>query len=680
MSTVTKPILKDETGVRIAQAIEDLQAIGRPTYEQVELAVGEYLEDHPEMTTTVEDGSLTEVKFTDALKMKKASFYDSVEDMIADTGLIEGMTAVTTGYYAENDGGGCIYTISDSHTGYYYKTLANGLYANMEDGIWVNAKQIGLKAYGSKSAAEADTTGMENNQTILEDAIENGSYVYIPEGIYAFDDKISCHNQSLHIKGAGRQKTVLYFPSSGGLYLNDNDYYNYPYIGHVQIESKGKCFECTSNVKSVQCGRFEYLWLKSIDDECFVAPPENLGSLPVGTSFDTCMWGNDFYYIHGQSENGAVFANLSGSGNRWRRYNSYSSKYAFRNCTGIIESYYSLGTTLDHFLYYDDMIIHSGNLTLINAVAETVKKSFIYVEDDTQDNFTISTLYCVDSGATYDPTATGRLEPPIYAGRINNFYVWGTHSPFPTDGITQPIWDESVVAPIYVKNGPIRSYSGLPHGIKLRVTNGAGMLYTLSTPQNTAVAVASDSLYQKWAYPTEDVLSADRLFGGRKHQTLNVDATTLTGYSFEIPAAYNNCDIINVTVESTDTYKRFNAINSDANVIGRQIVLINNANSTNNFKLKGGPTFASMDKFGFYAPDLSDLELVPGEAAFLILDNITDNGSSKLAWRRINYNESVSKYDYTFANGNGVVLTSGDGTKYRLVVANDGTLSTELVT
>lgn len=48
---------------------------GGPTDEQVETAVSEWLESHPEATTTVQDGSLTEVKLSNALKLKTINDY-----------------------------------------------------------------------------------------------------------------------------------------------------------------------------------------------------------------------------------------------------------------------------------------------------------------------------------------------------------------------------------------------------------------------------------------------------------------------------------------------------------------------------------------------------------------------------------------------------------------------------
>lgn len=52
---------------------------GLPTDEQTAQAVSDWLDAHPEATTTVQDGSLTEAKFTDALKLKTINSYVTPE-------------------------------------------------------------------------------------------------------------------------------------------------------------------------------------------------------------------------------------------------------------------------------------------------------------------------------------------------------------------------------------------------------------------------------------------------------------------------------------------------------------------------------------------------------------------------------------------------------------------------
>ena len=52
---------------------------GTPTAEQVETAVDDWLDEHPEATTTVEDGSLTLQKFSDNLKLATVNDYATPE-------------------------------------------------------------------------------------------------------------------------------------------------------------------------------------------------------------------------------------------------------------------------------------------------------------------------------------------------------------------------------------------------------------------------------------------------------------------------------------------------------------------------------------------------------------------------------------------------------------------------
>lgn len=92
-----------------------------PSDEQVAEVVTQWLDGHPEATTTVEDGSLTRAKFATALDLGTAVICQTEQQMIADTSLKVGYTVATKGYWTVNDGGGALYNIrekeaSDVHT------------------------------------------------------------------------------------------------------------------------------------------------------------------------------------------------------------------------------------------------------------------------------------------------------------------------------------------------------------------------------------------------------------------------------------------------------------------------------------------------------------------------------------------------------------------------------------
>ena len=112
--------------------------------------VKDYIETHPEYVTTVMPESVDEPKLAPALAKKKASWYQSVEDMKADRLLKVGMTACTLGYYEPNDGGAGTYYIrakaeGDVDDGGSLHELANGNVTELvvENGT-VNTKQLNL--------------------------------------------------------------------------------------------------------------------------------------------------------------------------------------------------------------------------------------------------------------------------------------------------------------------------------------------------------------------------------------------------------------------------------------------------------------------------------------------------------------------------------------------------------
>ncbi len=111
---------------------------GLPTDEQTEMAVEKWLAEHPEATTTVQNGSITRAKFAGSLNKKIGSIYDTAEDMTGDDTLTVGMFAQTGGQESAYDGGGQLYRITQTRPSAQssaevpkevYETLDNGLYA-----------------------------------------------------------------------------------------------------------------------------------------------------------------------------------------------------------------------------------------------------------------------------------------------------------------------------------------------------------------------------------------------------------------------------------------------------------------------------------------------------------------------------------------------------------------------
>ena len=84
------------------------------TTATVDSAVNVWLTQHPEATTTVQDGALTEAKFSDELKKKINNTYKNVAAMLSDNNSEIGTVVKTLGYFDVGDGGGMTYEIIDA--------------------------------------------------------------------------------------------------------------------------------------------------------------------------------------------------------------------------------------------------------------------------------------------------------------------------------------------------------------------------------------------------------------------------------------------------------------------------------------------------------------------------------------------------------------------------------------
>lgn len=141
-----------------------------PTDEQVNEAVGDYLDEHPTML----------LKFDTVSEMLTA-------DVNADNVII------TAGYHSPNDGGGAMYRIVENTTK-FAEELENGLKAELIIvGGCKNARQFG--AYGDNITD--DTAAL---QAWLNDVAVNGGYAYLPKGHYVITAPITIdwsHNGEL---------------------------------------------------------------------------------------------------------------------------------------------------------------------------------------------------------------------------------------------------------------------------------------------------------------------------------------------------------------------------------------------------------------------------------------------------------------------------------------------------
>lgn len=176
-------------------------------------AIGDTGKRTGENTNNSEYWSTVSHQYANTISFKT---YDTVAQMVADTGLLDGAVCRTLGFYSINDGGEAFYKIralgtGETADGAAVITLSNGLVAEINLlGAYVNFKALGAKAN--------DNTF--DNALVLQKAL---TYIYT---------KFPCTNMTGgHQRGGG----TIYIP--GGMYyfltgeIDLNGYYNLKIVG-----------------------------------------------------------------------------------------------------------------------------------------------------------------------------------------------------------------------------------------------------------------------------------------------------------------------------------------------------------------------------------------------------------------------------------------------------------------
>lgn len=189
INKVDKPLTTDDGRIPRAKSggVEWVE-LGQPTDEQTNSAVKNWLNEHPEATTTVQDESLTEKKFTFDLQKKKASYYNSVNEMKSDLSLKNGMTAITLGYYTKGDFGGGTYYIRQ-RTKTDNETLGDVF---IGDNLTANLLLCGQRKYNVSQLGIVPNTGddlSDKFQKVLNTKVHNAEF-YFPSGTYEFKKPI----------------------------------------------------------------------------------------------------------------------------------------------------------------------------------------------------------------------------------------------------------------------------------------------------------------------------------------------------------------------------------------------------------------------------------------------------------------------------------------------------------
>lgn len=210
----------------VSQLKEDLDTLNQGGLNLKEDFIGKqvnnWLDEHPEATTTVQDGSLNEKKIQVSFRRKIKRTYRTFQDVLNDNSLETGTYIETTGFYSVDDGGGGLYLVStyspsDGNPCYFSYFGKYIVYIAKENVC--NALALGIKKDGSVDCSDIVNKFFANKK------VESKRYysLYFPAGVYLFTNPIKIENATVYAN-------ILGCASSRGTYTyvyNDNFYPQY---------------------------------------------------------------------------------------------------------------------------------------------------------------------------------------------------------------------------------------------------------------------------------------------------------------------------------------------------------------------------------------------------------------------------------------------------------------------
>ena len=159
--------------------------------------VSNWLDEHPEATTTVQDDSLDEKKLQKTFRGKIKRTYRTFQDVLKDTHLEIGTFIETSGFYNVDDGGGGLYLVSN-----YAPKDNNPCYFPYGNNyiVYIPEKCIcNILALGAKKDGTQDISDIVNNFFASKEVTTKRYYtLYIPSGVYLFNKPIKIENNSVY--------------------------------------------------------------------------------------------------------------------------------------------------------------------------------------------------------------------------------------------------------------------------------------------------------------------------------------------------------------------------------------------------------------------------------------------------------------------------------------------------
>lgn len=208
------------------------------------------------------------------IKDKKAiRFYDTVDDMINDSTLKEGMHVKTKGYYNVNDGGGAEYHITATESNSeYQEEISNNLYATLIiDNDTVDFRQLG----GILNDNTFDSKNVVLDYVNLCEKVNKTLKLLIPEGNIYLSPTHICRIGGVNIEGCSG------FPARGYMGtvlnpLNDNQNYILKFGGESNMDSTTLSYDATNTSNIIKNITFSSNG-KNINYGCLVLEYANYG-------------------------------------------------------------------------------------------------------------------------------------------------------------------------------------------------------------------------------------------------------------------------------------------------------------------------------------------------------------------------------------------------------------------
>ena len=377
-----------------------------------------------------EAGTLQEI-ITQYIQSNVAWAFTSVANMKASTNLVAGSYAQTTGYYANNDGGGALYYITDSEPSTYYETVGD-LYAQLiVTGNRINAASYGIKGDGTFDDATAIQSAIDDAcnyiQTRTSSTAAFGSpiTVVLPDKKMYIKTQIST-NEAIKLVGGGTSSTLILADDINYIIYarkdintksrNEESQIEGLEITNLRFDGSSRGYTCTSAIGLYGCDHFVLrdLWFNCIKGKSIELCASREGNVEnIYTRFCGVYGSGDIDII----TNPIIGGDTSNHnfGNNWNIVFPFGSAIKF-----VDGGFDYVNNTLIHGMF--DSIINNLSTYFGTNDYQDTDNDFIVLNNSTRTSFgNLETFYAPDSSVYVNMTgSTAKIYNAHFGGHKSN--------------------------------------------------------------------------------------------------------------------------------------------------------------------------------------------------------------------------------------------------------------------